>query len=221
MHIADVSLGILGANGIVGGGLPMACGVGLSIKYRNANQVCVVFFGDGASNQGTFHESVNFACAFKLPLIFICENNLYAISVLYEKVAATPNVADRAKGYDMPGVIIDGNDIEEVYSTVCDAVKRVRKGEGPILIEGKTYRHLGHGASDHRPYRTRDEENRWKSENDPINRLKEAMIASGQLDESCYEKIKETALADADDALEYADSSPKPDPKDALKYIYV
>ena len=163
MHIADFSIGIVGANGIVGGGLPIACGIGLSIRYRETDQVCVCFFGDGASNQGTFHEALNFCCAFKLPVVFVCENNLYGLSTAYSKVAATPDVADRALGYKMPGVIVEGMDVTRVYEVTKGAVGRARAGYGPTLIVGKTYRYYGHSASDQRPYRTREEEEEWKS----------------------------------------------------------
>jgi len=167
MHIADFSLGIVGANGIVGGGIPIASGVGLSIKYRGTDQVCVCFFGDAASNIGAFHEAVNFASAFKLPVVFVCENNVYGLSTDYSRVSATPNVADRAKGYGIPGVIVDGMDVFAVYEAAKAAVDHARTGKGPTILEGKTYRYYGHSSSDQRPYRTREEEEQWRSR-DPI-----------------------------------------------------
>jgi len=220
MHIADVKLGILGANGIVGGGLPIACGVGYSIKYRGTDQVCVVFFGDAASNQGTFHESVNFACAWKLPIIYVCENNLYGLSTPYAKVSATPNVADRAKGYNMPGLIVNGSDVNAVYEAAAAAVGRARKGEGPSLIEAKTYRYYGHSASDHRPYRTREEEEDWKTNRDPIRSLKKLMIEAGELTEGQYAKLEADAVAEAEDAWQFAMHSPEPDPAGVMDYVF-
>lgn len=220
MHIADVKIGIVGANGIVGAGLPIACGVGLSIKYRGTDQVCICFFGDAASNQGTFHESFNFCCALKLPVVFVCENNLYGLSTRYEKVSATPDVADRARGYRMPGVIVDGMDVIRVYEEATKAVRRARKGGGPTLIEGKTYRYYGHSASDHRPYRTRDEEEEWKSKRDSIKLLKEAMVAEKVITEEDYHKLETAAQAEADDAATYVLASPEPNVLEVLQNVY-
>jgi len=220
MHIAAVELGILGANGIVGAGLPITCGVGFSIKYRKTDQVCVCFFGDGAANQGTFHESLNFACASKLPIIFVCENNLYALSTTYARVSATPDVADRAQGYKMPGVIVDGMDAVEVYYEAKKAVARARSGKGPTLIEGKTYRYYGHSASDPRPYRTRLEEKEWKEKRDPIKLLRERMLKDKTITEEDYLKLEAEAQAEANDAAEYALASPEPDVGSVLEYTY-
>jgi pyruvate dehydrogenase E1 component alpha subunit len=219
MHIADFSLGIVGANGIVGGGIPIASGVGLSIKYRGTDQVCVCFFGDAASNIGAFHESVNFACAFKLPVVFVCENNMYGFSTAYNKVSATPDVADRALGYKMPGVIVDGMDVMLVHEAAKEGVARARSGNGPSLIEGKTYRYFGHSASDQRPYRTREEEEYWKSRS-PIMILRNSMMEEGVLTEEEFKTIELAAQAEADDAANYAISSPEPDQDSLLDYIY-
>lgn len=220
LHIADVSLNVLGANGIVGGGLPIACGVGYSIKYRAADQVCVIFFGDAASNQGTFHESVNLAAAFKLPIIYVCENNLYGLSTPHASVSATPDVADRAKGYDIPGIIVNGWEVNDIYETAVAAVDRARQGKGPTIIEGKTYRYYGHSASDHRPYRTRAEEEEWKSKRDPICTLKVKMIAAGEITENDFQKIEAAAVAEAEDCWKFASESPFPDPATVMDYIY-
>jgi TPP-dependent pyruvate/acetoin dehydrogenase alpha subunit len=220
MHIADVKTGILGANGIVGAGLPIACGVGFSIKYRGTDQVCVCFFGDAASNQGTFHEALNFSCVFKLPVVFVCENNLYGLSTPYEKVSATPDVADRALGYRMPGVIVDGMDVTKVYEEATKAVARARNGEGPTLIEGKTYRYYGHHAADQRLYRTREEEEKWKSAKDPVNLLKQVLLAEHVIQEEGFHGLEMAAEAEVEDAASFALASAYPDASDVLEYVY-
>jgi TPP-dependent pyruvate/acetoin dehydrogenase alpha subunit len=220
MHIASPEVGALGANGIVGAGLPIAVGAGISIQYRGTDQVCVVFFGDGASNQGTFHESLNFAAARKLPLVFACENNLYALSTLYERMGATPNVADRAKGYDIPGVVVNGMDVEGVHRATLEAVARARAGEGPTLLEAKTYRYYGHGASDHRPYRTREEEAQWRCV-DAIDCYRDLLAQRGLCTAEQMEAWQAEALAEAADAVEFTLASPDPDPAHAGDYMFV
>ncbi|MGQ9631586.1 MAG: thiamine pyrophosphate-dependent dehydrogenase E1 component subunit alpha [bacterium] len=219
MHIANLKLGILGANGIVGAGLPIAAGAGISIKYRGTDQVVVCFFGDGASNQGTFHESVNLSSAFKLPVIWVCENNVYALSTPIYKTGATPDVADRAKGYNIPGVVVDGMDVIAVYEVASAAVDRARDGEGPSLIECKTYRFLGHGASDNRSYRTREEEEEWKRK-DPILRFKRKLLDENILSEEEIKAMEERAKAEAQDAADFALSSPEPNPRTVMENIY-
>jgi len=219
MHIADFSLGIVGANGIVGGGIPIASGVGLSIKYRGTDQVCVCFFGDAASNIGAFHEAVNFASAFKLPVVFVCENNVYGLSTDYSRVSATPNVADRAKGYGIPGVIVDGMDVFAVYEAAKAAVDHARTGKGPTILEGKTYRYYGHSSSDQRPYRTKEEEEQWRSR-DPILSFKKKLVEAGKLTDEQFNKLEADAMAEAEDAVQFALSSPEPDPVTLLDYIY-
>lgn len=220
MHIADVKNGILGANGIVGGGLPIASGAGISIKYRGTDQVCLSFFGDAASNQGTFHESINLCAAFKLPVIFVCENNIYGLSTPINRTSATPNVADRARGYNIPGVIVDGMDPMAVYGKAAKAVQRARKGDGPSIIEAKTYRFLGHGASDHRSYRTREEEEEWRKKG-PIVRFKSRLIEEGVMREEEIEMMEQEAKKEVEEAVKYALSSPEPNPKDVERYLYV
>jgi len=220
MHIADVKKGILGANGIVGGGLPIASGAGISIKYRGTDQVCLSFFGDGASNQGTFHESINLCAAFKLPVIFVCENNIYGLSTPINRTSATPNVADRARGYNIPGVIVDGMDPMTVYGETAKAVQRAREGDGPSIIEAKTYRFLGHGASDNRSYRTREEEEEWRRKG-PIVRFKRRLIEEGIMREEEIEAMERAVRKDVEEAAEYALESPEPNPKDVEKYLYV
>ena len=220
MHIADVRTGNLGANGIVGAGLPIACGAALSSHYRGTDQVVVVFFGDGASNQGTFHESLNLATAFRLPVMFVCEHNLYALSTRYERVAATPDVSDRAKGYNIPGVLIDGMDAIGVYEAAVSAVEQLRQGHGPILLECKTYRYMGHGLSDPRTYRTREEEEEWRSQRDCIARLANQLLECGLITEQAMEELQHAAEQEAADAARFALDSPWPDPLTILDNVY-
>jgi len=210
MHIANIDFGNLGANGIVGGGLPISLGAGLTIKYIKTNQVCVCFFGDAASNQGTFHESLNFATAFNLPIIFVCENNIYGLSTNYSRVSSTPDVADRAKGYNIPGVIVNGMNIFEVFNEVKKLIKRARSGKGPSLLECKTYRFMGHGASDHRPYRTKNEEKIWK-QRCPIEFLRKIMIEKYNIEADELLNINKMIDKEIEEALEYAINSPDPD----------
>jgi pyruvate dehydrogenase E1 component alpha subunit len=198
MHIADVNAGNLGATGIVGSNIPIATGAGLSLKLKGSGQVVLCFFGDGAANTGSFHESVNLASIWNLPVVFVCENNLYGMSVPAEKAFPFRNVAERAKGYNIPGYIVDGMDVLEVKKIVRRAVDRARKGDGPSLVECKTYRFYGHSRGDPRVYRTREEEKKWKKR-DPILTLKKKLVKSGiltsemikQLEEKVFEKIRE------------------------------
>ena len=168
MHIADFSKGNLGANAIVGGGIPIATGGGLAIKMQNRKNVSVAFFGDGASNQGTFHESINLAAVWKLPVIYVCENNQFGMTVPTWQSTSVENIADRAAGYGIPGEVVDGNDVCAVYEAFARAKERALKGEGPTLLECKTYRWRGHWTGDPEPYRTREEVEEWKEKRDPI-----------------------------------------------------
>ena len=168
MHIADFSKGNLGANAIVGGGIPIATGGGLAIKMQNRKNVSVAFFGDGASNQGTFHESINLAAVWKLPVIYVCENNQFGMTVPTWQSTSVENIADRAAGYGIPGEVVDGNDVVAVYEAFARAKERALKGEGPTLLECKTYRWRGHWTGDPEPYRTREEVEEWKEKRDPI-----------------------------------------------------
>lgn len=220
MHIADVSIGNLGANGIVGAGLPIAVGAGLSIKYRGTDQVVICFFGDGATNQGTFHESLNMASIFSLPVVFVCENNLYAVSCPISYSSAVPNVADRASAYNLPGVIVDGMDVLAVRDSVSQAVKRARKGEGPTLIECKTYRFFGHSIIDNRSYRSREEEKKWK-EKDPIASFEKRLIAQTVVFNEEIKQLEEMVQLEIEEAVEFARQSPEPSPKEAEKYLFV
>jgi pyruvate dehydrogenase E1 component alpha subunit len=220
MHIADVEIGILGANGIVGGGLGIAPGAGLSAKMRGTDQVTVCFFGDGASNQTTFHEGINMASAWKLPVIFICENNQYGISLHQSKHQNITDVADRAAAYGIPGVVVDGNDVMAVYEAVGEAVKRARAGEGPTLIECKTYRWRGHFEGDPQVYRTQEEIKEWQAK-DPIPRFEALLADMGVMTAEEAEAIRKEVAAEVEAAIEFAEKSPEPAPEAALEDLYV
>ena len=219
MHIADVSKGNLGANGIVGAGLPIAVGAALSIRKRGTKQVVVCFFGDAATNQGSFHESMNMSKAFHLPIVWACENNLYGLSTPIEKVSATATLADRAKGYAMPGFSIDGMDVEAVHTVAVDAVARARAGEGPTLLEIRTYRYFGHGASDHRPYRTREEEQEWWKR-DPVAGYRMKLIAEGVASEAELAAVDQEIAKEVAAGVAFAEASPDPKPSESDLYVY-
>ncbi len=219
MHIADFSIGMLGATAVVGAGIPIAVGAGLSIKLRRTDQVLACFFGEGASNQGTFHESINMASTWKLPVIFVCENNLYAMGTRQSRVMAIENVADRAVAYGIPGVVVDGNDVLAVYETTQKAVERARKGEGPTLIECKTYRHKGHSRVDPAKYRPREEVEEWLAK-DPIKRFKEKLLQVNTLTESEIQQIEKKVSDEIEEAVKFAMESPYPAPEEALEDVY-
>ncbi|MHA1129893.1 MAG: thiamine pyrophosphate-dependent dehydrogenase E1 component subunit alpha [Candidatus Helarchaeota archaeon] len=221
MHIADTSLGILGANGIVGGGIPISVGAGLSASYRGTDQVTICFFGDGASNQGTFHESLNLAATWKLPVIFICENNLYAFFTPQKAHQSIKNIALRAQGYDIPSEIVDGMDVIKVFKAVHRAVARARNGEGPSLIECKTYRFKGHaeGDPDAGLYRTKEELARWK-EKDPIELLKRRLLEEYKVAEDELIEIEAALSEEIKTAVSFAKKSPFPKPESALEGLY-
>ena len=221
MHIADFSKGILGANGIVGAGVPIATGSGYSAKVRGTDQVTVAFFGDAASNQGTFHESINMAAAWKLPIVYVCENNLYGISVDIRKVTATKDIAIRAKAYDIPGIVVDGNDILEVYRVTKEAVERARKGEGPSLIECKTYRWKGHHVGDPgQIYRLEKETEEWK-EHCPIKTFRERLIKEKIFSKEELDLIEKDTKEMIKEAADFAIQSPYPDEKEAYEDLFV
>lgn len=219
MHIADIDTGNLGANGIVGGGLPIAVGVGMGIRAQRQARVCMVFFGDGAANEGAFHESLNMAAIWKLPIVFLCENNKYGMSMDVARAMAVPNVADRAAAYAMPGATVDGNDLPAVAAAAREAIERARAGLGPSLLECKTYRWRGHSKSDRNLYRTREEIDAWK-ERDPIARLEAELIAQGRFAPDALAAIRAQAQKAIDDALEFAKASPSPDPADLTRDVY-
>jgi 2-oxoisovalerate dehydrogenase E1 component len=219
MHIADVDHGNLGATGIVGGNLPVAVGAALAQKLQGTDRVVLCFFGDGASNEGNFHESLNMASAWDLPVIFIAENNQYGMSVPWAKVSKLPDIAQRACAYGIPGETIDGMDAIVVRESVARAIERARRGEGPTLIEAKTYRYYGHSHSDPRAYRTKDEENAWR-DRDPIDVLKGDMRSVGWLDESQFEALDKTVEAKMAAAMAFAEASPDPDPAEAYTDVF-
>jgi len=219
MHIADASRGILGANGIVGAGHNIALGAGLSIKYKNSGQVCVCFFGDGSTNQGTFHEALNLASIWKLPIIFVCENNLYGISMRQSRHQAIQDIADRAAAYNMPGVTVDGNDVFAVYEAANEAVKRARDMQGPTLIECKTYRHRGHFEGDPALYRSEEEKKEWLTK-DPIKRLENFMVENNIMTEAEIEAVVWEITKEVMDAVEFAENSPEPEISSVVEDIY-
>ena len=218
MHIVDVKRGMLGAMGIVGAGMPIAAGVGLAIKMQKTGQVCVCFFGDNASNGGPFHEAHNVSSLWKLPVVFVCENNLYGISVSVKKSTSVGDIAVRAQGYNMPGVVVDGMDVLAVYKAAKEAVERARRGEGPSLLECKTYRFLGHSRGDppYGPYRTKEEVDSWKKR-DP--RL--LLIEQGGLSPEEVERFDKEVGEAIEEAIRFAEASPQPDIKVALEDVYV
>ncbi|MFQ5856634.1 MAG: pyruvate dehydrogenase complex E1 component subunit beta [Anaerolineae bacterium] len=219
MHIADVAHGNLGATGIVGGNIPVATGAALAQKLQNTGRVVLCFFGDGAVNTGNFHESLNLAGLWNLPVVYVVENNQYAMSVPWKKASSVHDAADRACAYDMPGVVVDGQDVLAVREAVCRAVERARRGEGPSLIEVKTYRWFGHSHSDPRAYRTKEEEAAWK-QRDPIKLLKAKLEDLGMLTESEYEQLDQTVQEKLAQAMDYAEASPEPDPDELYTDVY-
>lgn len=222
MHIADMKKGVLGANGIAGGGLPIATGAGWSAKWRGTDQVAACFFGDDASNNGTFHESLNLASLHKLPVIFVCENNLYGISVCQIKHQPISDVATRAAGYDMPGFVIDGNDVIKVFNSTSEAVKRARIGKGPTLIECKTYRWRGHHEGDPNQggrYRTKDEIEGWKVKC-PINRLAKKLLKDKVATKKKLESIENEVIAEIDAAEVFAEKSEFPASQEMYEDVY-
>ena len=219
MHIADVSLNIVGANGIVGGGLPIAVGVALSSTYLQKQALVACFFGDGATNIGAFHESLNLASALKLPVLWVCENNHYALSTKIETTLPVKSVFERAKAYNMPGWQVDGNDVLAVQETALRAAEHIRQSKGPALIEADTYRWYGHGASDNRSYRTREEEAQWKLRC-PIDAFRRRLQAEKVMNEEEYSELEETVKAELKAAMEFANASPSPDPLRVLENIF-
>jgi len=219
MHIADVERNNLGANGIVGGGLPMSVGVGLSIQMRGTDQVCLAIFGDGAANTGPFHETLNMASIWNLPVIFLCENNQYAMSMSLGRAFNIDYISQRGCAYNIPAVTVDGNDFLAVYDAVMNATERARSGEGPTLVECITYRWRGHSRSDRQLYRTRDEIKEWR-EKDPITRLAGKLVKAKMLTEDEQVAIKEKTRQSIEDALVYAEDSPAPDVSTVMEGVY-
>jgi pyruvate dehydrogenase E1 component alpha subunit len=209
MHIADIERGNLGANGVVGGGIPMAVGVGLSLKMQKLDEIILCFFGDGAANLGAFHEALNMAAIWTLPVVFVCENNQYAMSFAYKRAFTIEHISDRAAAYGMPGETVDGNDVLAVRTAVDRAVKRAREGDGPSLIENLTYRWRGHSKSDANRYRTKEEIDLWK-EKCPIKRFKAQLLDKGILTKEEIDQIEKDAYTLIDAAVDFAEVSPEP-----------
>jgi len=221
MHIADFDLGILGANGIVGGGVPIAVGSALAAWYKGTDQVCACFFGDGASNQGTTHEAMNLAAIWKLPVLFVAENNCFGEFTRQADHQRIASVADRAAGYDIPGVVVDGNDVVAVYEAASQGVARAREGKGPTLLECKTYRIKGHFVGDGEGYRKPEEVDAWRTaEKDPILRFEKKLIQTKAATKSEIDKIQASILGEIEDAVRFADESPEPDVSELLKDVY-
>ncbi len=220
MHIADFKIGMLGATAVVGAGLPIAVGAGLSAKLRRTDQVVACFFGEGASNQGTFHESINLASVWKLPVVFVCENNLYAMGTHQLRIMSTKNVAERASGYGIPGVTVDGNDVLLVYEAALTATEKARKGQGATLIECKTYRRRGHSRVDPARYRPKEEVEEWLRR-DPITLFREKLLRRGVMLGSEIEQIEGQVAGEIEEAARFAEGSPYPAPKEALEDVYV
>lgn len=221
MHIADFSIGILGANGVVGGGFPIIVGAGLSIQLRKTDQVGVVFFGDGAANRGTFHEAANMAAVWRLPVVFVCENNGYASTTPAKHTLAGGSVAKRGAAYGIPGQVTDGNAILEVRKHVAKAVRRARQGRGPSIVENITYRYRGHFEGDPQKYRTQEEIDRQKRENDPIIRFRVLLEEEGALSPKRYKDLEKNVKNEIEQALEKAQEASLPKPEDALQDLFV
>ena len=223
MHIADFSKGMLGANAIVGASIPLAVGAALTAKYKGLEKesIGVAFFGDGATSQGILHESMNLATVWKLPVIFVCENNHYAEATPVEYAVSIPDIADRASSYSMPGVVVDGMDVFAVYDAAGEAVKRARNGDGPTLLELKTYRYHGHFHADvPENYRTKEEESDWK-DRDSIETFQDRVIKANQLTDKELKEIRDNIDNEMIEAVDFALNSPMPDMDELYKDVYV
>lgn len=219
MHIANLDLGILGANGVVGAGHCLSVGAGLSIQMRQTDQVCICFFGDASTNQGTFHESLNLASVWRLPVVFICENNFYGISVPQRMHMNIQNISDRAASYGIPGVTVDGNDIFAVQGAAREAIDRARSGQGPSLIECRTYRHFGHYNGDPAHYRPAEEVAEWMKK-DPIPRLSKYMMEHGMATEQEIKEMDDRIVQEVADAIAYAEAQPFAPEESILTDVY-
>ena len=221
MHIADVSRNILGATGIVGDGLPIAAGVGAALKMQGRDSIMVAFFGDGSTNSGAFHEGIGLAAAWSLPVLFVCSNNQYQQSTPTRDYTRLTDIADRAKGYGIPGISVDGNDAIAVAEVAREAIEKCRKGEGPIFIVANTYRTVGHHMGDPgTSYRPKEEVEEWKKK-DPIKRLRQQMVQNKMATDAELDEIENSVLRELDEAVKFAQESPEPTPEEALEDIYV
>lgn len=219
LHMTDFNLGILGANGIVGGGIPIAVGAALAFQLRGEARVALSFFGDGATNEGAFHEALNLAGLWKLPVVFFCENNLYGEGTPQSKQAPVPDLCVRAEGYGMPGWCVDGNDVLAVYEATREAVERARAGGGPSLVEGKTYRQRGHYEGDPMVYRSKAEMEEWKLR-DPVVNFRRRLLEDAGAPLSSLETLERDVQALLDEAVQFAAASPKPAAEAALQGVY-
>jgi pyruvate dehydrogenase E1 component alpha subunit len=219
MHIADVETGNLGANGIVAGGIPIAAGAALAQKMKGLDNVVVSFFGDGATNEGAFHEALNLAAVWELPVVFVCENNKYGMSNSTEKSMKIENISERGAAYGIPGVTVDGNDVDEVYEAAKVAVDRARAGQGPTLIECLTYRHKGHSKSDKNLYRTKEEIEEWKTK-DPIGRFETKLVDAGTMTQAEVDEVSETVRNSVRTAIQDASNAPDSDPGELLSSVF-
>lgn len=220
MHIADIDKGILGANGMVGGGFGIATGAAMTIQYKKSNRVVVCFFGDGAANEGLFHECLNMASIWKLPVVFVNENNLFAEATPQWYSSASNTIAERAAAYNMPGVRVNGKDLIAVYDTAGEAIDRARKGEGPTLIECVTYRQHGHFEGDEQKYKSPSGEEKEWSEVDPLDVFRTYAIENGMLTEEELDKLREESKKDVKEAVEFAKESPEPDAEALYEDVY-
>ncbi len=223
MHLADFSIGILGESGILGSSIPTAVGAALGSKLQGNDRVAVAFFGDGASNEGAFHESINLAAVWKLPVIFLCENNQYAVTSSFKDMVASENISDRAQSYDIPGVMVDGQDVMAMHESVSQAVARARSGQGPTLVEGRTYRYydhsLGLGRIVRESYRTEEEVGQWKLR-DPIDVHKTLLLSQGIATQAEVDELEAEVAKQIADAVAFARQSPYPDPEDLFDDMY-
>ena len=221
MHIADFSVGMLGANGVVGGGFNIATGAALAIKKQKRDNVSVVFFGDGASNRGTFHEALNMASVWKLPIIFVCENNKWASTTPYRTTTSVEDISKRAAGYSMESKIVDGNDVFDVYEGFKEALAHVKAGNGPFFLEAKTYRIKGHFVGDPELYRTKEEVQKVYDENNPITRFENKVLKENLLSETELKEISSKAETEIKEALKFAQDSEFPEPSEMYDDLYV
>jgi pyruvate dehydrogenase E1 component alpha subunit len=219
MHVGDICVGSLPAIAIVGANIPIAAGLALASKRLGSDRVAVAFFGDGAVNEGAFHEGINMAAIWQLPVVYVCENNLYGASTHISKVSRLENVADRAAAYGIPGVIVDGMDVEAVYRVAGEAITRARRGGGPTLVECKTYRLVGHSRSDPRTYRTKEEEAFWQAK-DPIPTLAGRMKERGLVTDEQLAAVDREVMAAVDASVAFAEASPYPEPTDTLTDVF-
>jgi pyruvate dehydrogenase E1 component alpha subunit len=221
MHIADLDKGMLGANGIVGGGYPLACGAALTAKYKQTGAVSVCFFGDGANNQGTFHEGINLAAIWKLPAVFVAENNGYGEATPFSYASSCKTIADRAIAYNIPGIRVDGKDVLAVYQAAQEAIERARRGEGPTLIECVTYRNYGHFEGDAQKYKIEEDKKAHLSEKDAISKFRNDLLDGKLFTENELDEIEAAVDKAVEEAVAFSENSPYPEPSELLTDVYV